>query len=753
MIKSYLKKTARDNLIKIAACGVFFLAASAGLAYNLYDGLHKSFEDQIHQNLDDLAADNANQISKDMIAKINVLQSLATIIRNSDNDNTAELLSRMQEVNGIYNLKRIGFVYPDGNAYTTDGFVRNLKFRDFFKQSIAGKIYIQHRFIDALGVGEPVNVISVPVYAPNGSVRGVLFATYKTSVFQRIMDVNIYGGKAHSTVINTNGDILVTSTNGRLVDENNLFEALVKNQSGTEFIHVLLKDMVSNKIGRLHLESKNVDYIVHYQPIMLGNQMWYLLTTLPSSVGYEHIEPVVNKVNKYFIIATLLFVAMAGFIVWNYAKHRNRIAALAYTDPLTQEGNFASVKEVYNSLAVGPNYLVAMDIAKFSLVTLDRGREGSNKVILEIWRLIKESLGRKDFACHTDHDEFVLCLDCSSKEELEKHLQRLDLSIQTLAKQLGIPSLRAYFGVVELACKDNLEAHLPEAYQAKHNIKITKLSNIGYFSSSNIEAMKEKEMLLAAIPEAFESERFEVWYQPKFSVTTGKLVGAESLVRWRDKDDKLIPPYKFIRLMETNGFIHKLDEYMFTHVCRQQKKWLEQGFDICNVSINLSRISLFYGDVVENYSRIIREIGLDTKYIGIEITEGMIANKEEIIEPLKRFHLQGFKLLLDDFGSGYSSLSSFYLLPIDIVKFDKSLIDHICETNGYRLIEGMVNFIDSMELYITAEGVENQEQVEKLKQLNCSNMDIQGYVYAKPMPAEEFEAKYLQNHEDIGEQG
>lgn len=744
MIKSYLKKTARDNLIKIAACGVFFLAVSAGLAYNLYEGLHDSYEEQIHQNLDDMAVDSAELISKDMTAKINVLKSLATIIRNSEDQSTSKLLLRMQEVNGIYNLKRMGFIYPDGTAHTTDGYVRNLKFRDFFKHSSQGETYIQHRFVDALGAGEPVNVISVPVIGRNGSVMGVLFATYKTSVFQHIMDVNIYGGKAHNTVINNNGDILITSTKGRLANENNLFETLVKNEASTEVIHTIINDMLNNKIGRLHLNNKNVDYIVHYQPIMLGNQMWYLLTSMPSDVGYEHIRPIMGKVNRYFSIAMFMLLGMTGFIVWNYAKRRNRISALAYTDPLTQEGNFASVKEVYASLSSGPNYLVAMDIARFSLVTLDRGREGSNKIIFEIWKLIKEILGKRDLACHTEHDEFVLCLNKASREELEEQLHHLDLSIQVLAKKLGLPSLRAYFGVVELERKDNLEARLPEAYQAKHDIKKTKISNIGYFSSANIEAMKEKEMLLAAVPEAFDNERFEVWYQPKFSIETGKLVGAESLVRWRDKDGKLISPYKFIHLLETNGLINKLDEYMFTHVCQQQKKWLEQGFDICNVSINLSRISLFYGDVVENYSRIISGIGLDTKYIGIEITEGMIANKDEIIEPMKRFHLQGFKLLLDDFGSGYSSLSSFYMLPIDVVKFDKSLIDHICDDTGYRLIEGMVNFINGMKLSITAEGVETQEQIEKLKQMDCSNMDIQGYVYAKPMPAEEFESKYLQ---------
>lgn len=746
MIKSYLKRNARDNFIKIVICGLFFTVITSFMSYSLYTSLHNSFEEQVHQNLSDLAEENAEQLSKDMTAKINVLHTLATIVNNSTENNTAILMSRMQEINGIYNLKRIGFVYPDGKAYTTDGFVRNLKFRDFFRQSIAGKVFIQHRFIDSLGIEEPVNVISVPVIAPNGNIKGVLFGTYKTSVFHKIMDLSLFNGQGHSTIINLNGDILVTSTNGRLSNENNLFEALVKNQSGTEFIQALLKDMSSYKTGKLDLQNKDENIIIHYQPIKLGNQTWYLLTSVPSTVAYEHISPIVNKVNMFFIAAIFLLILLSSYVVWNYARHKNRISTLAYTDTLTNEGNFSSIKEVYTKLNFTPKYLVAMDIARFSLVTMDQGRDRINYILLEIWKLIKQSLGPKDMACHAEHDEFILCIGKASQEELEEQLHHIKLSIQELSKRIGIPSLSSYFGVVELKPNDNLEQRLCEALQAKHEAKKNKFNSVGYYSEANSKALHEREALLAAIPEALENNRFEVWYQPKFSATSGAFVGAEALVRWRDKKGDLIPPYKFIRLMEKNGFISAMDEYMFTHVCQQQQNWLQQGKKICMVSVNLSRISLFSGDIVERYSSLIKDIGLDTQYIGIEITEGAIANKEEIVEPLKRFHLQGFKLLLDDFGSGYSSLSSFYMLPIDIVKFDKSLIDHICDANGYNLIEGMVKFIDGLKMSITAEGVETQEQVEKLQQMNCSRIDIQGYVYAKPMPAAEFEAKYLQNN-------
>lgn len=744
MIKNYLKKTARDNLIKIAACGLFFLTATAGLGYSLYENFHESFEEQVHQNLDDVSVENAEQISKDMRAKINALQSLATIVRNSDARDTTKLLSHMQEVNGIYNLKRIGFVFPDGTAYTTDGYVKNLRFREFFKHSIQGKVHIQHRFIDALGVEETVNVISVPVAGSGGTFKGVLFGTYRTDVFQKLMDFSIYGGKAISTIINNNGDILVTSPKGKLAKENNLFEALVRDQSGTDFIQNLLKDMIEHKIGRSHLSAAGEDYIIHYQPIALGDQNWYLLTSLPANVAYEHIRPITQKVHNFFITAMLMLLGITGYIVWNYAQHRKRISSLAYTDPLTNEGNFACMEEVYAELKNPPQYLVAMDIANFSRVTIEHGRERTNFTLLEIWKLVQDSLGSKDMACHIEHDEFVLCLTKNSKEELENHLLALDFEIKALAKRIGVPLLRVYFGAVGIKPKDNLELKLAEAIQAKHDIKGNKSGKVvGYFSSANSEAVKEREEILQAVPEALENNRFEVWYQPKFSALTGELVGAEALVRWRKEDGSLIPPYKFISLMEKNGWIKQLDEYMFTKVCQQQKLWQNQGKDICMVSINLSRLSLFYDDVVERYSRIIRDIGLDTKYIGLEITEGFIANRNEIIEPMKHFHIQGFKLLLDDFGSGYSSLSSFNMLPIDIVKFDKSLTDHVCDETGYKLLDGMVKFIDGLKLDITVEGVETQEQVDKLRQMNYSRMDIQGYFYAKPMPTEEFEAKYL----------
>jgi sensor c-di-GMP phosphodiesterase-like protein len=149
------------------------------------------------------------------------------------------------------------------------------------------------------------------------------------------------------------------------------------------------------------------------------------------------------------------------------------------------------------------------------------------------------------------------------------------------------------------------------------------------------------------------------------------MIGAEALIRWKQNDGSLISPMTFIPLFERNGMIRQLDEYVFRTVVNQQKKWLSEGRKIVPVSINLSRVSLYYFDIVEIYSRIIKEKDIDPKYIPIEITESAAAGVAEIKQIAEEFHNAGFSLHMDDFGSGYSSLALLNTMHFDTLKLDK----------------------------------------------------------------------------------
>ena len=215
------------------------------------------------------------------------------------------------------------------------------------------------------------------------------------------------------------------------------------------------------------------------------------------------------------------------------------------------------------------------------------------------------------------------------------------------------------------------------------------------------------------------------------------MIGAEALVRWIKNGEFYVSPGEFIPLFENNGLIKKFDQYIFRNVCMQLKEWLNEGKKVVPVSVNLSRVSLYYKDVVSIFSHIAESVGIDKKLVPIEITETAAITNSSIKNIAKAFTDAGFILHMDDFGSGYSSLSTLNTMQFETWKLDKSLIDFIGNYGGERLIVHVVQLAKELGIFVTAEGVETKEQTEFLIEIGCDS--IQGYYYSKPVAKDAFE--------------
>ncbi|MGN1405769.1 MAG: EAL domain-containing protein, partial [Erysipelotrichaceae bacterium] len=237
---------------------------------------------------------------------------------------------------------------------------------------------------------------------------------------------------------------------------------------------------------------------------------------------------------------------------------------------------------------------------------------------------------------------------------------------------------------------------------------------------------------------SLESGEFVVWFQPKYDSCSEKIAGAEALVRWF-VDGRMIPPGEFLDIFEEDGLISELDAYVFKQVCAQQRTWLEQGNQILPVSVNISRCSLFSNNVVDKYRSIITQYDIDPALVPIEITESAAINSQNIKPIADKFAQAGFVLHMDDFGSGNSSLNGLNILHFDVVKLDKSLIDFIGDKNGELILTYTIALGKELGLHLVAEGVENYNQLQFLKNNGCD--EIQGYYFSKPLPLNEFEKK------------
>lgn len=237
---------------------------------------------------------------------------------------------------------------------------------------------------------------------------------------------------------------------------------------------------------------------------------------------------------------------------------------------------------------------------------------------------------------------------------------------------------------------------------------------------------------------ALKNSEFQAYLQPKYRLQGETIGGAEALVRWEVPDGELIFPDAFIPTFEQNGFITKLDLYMLRKVCVIIKGWMESGLESAVVSVNFSRLHLGNTHFVEDLCEIVDEVGIPHKYIEIEITETVIYDNIETLEVLlNKLHSVGFTMSMDDFGSGYSSLSMLKDLPVDVIKMDRSFFANPKDGERSKAVVGsVIAMANGLGIRTVAEGVETQEQINLLRELNC-NM-AQGYFFARPIPESDF---------------
>lgn len=252
--------------------------------------------------------------------------------------------------------------------------------------------------------------------------------------------------------------------------------------------------------------------------------------------------------------------------------------------------------------------------------------------------------------------------------------------------------------------------------------------------------------LEASLRQALERREFRVFYQPQVSVRSGEIVGMEALVRWQHPELGLVLPLDFIPVAEETGLIVPLGEWVLREACRQNAAWQAAGYAPLRVGVNLSLRQFRKSDLVETVNRIVAETDFDANLLELELTESMIMDDTgKAVEVLRNLKETGIKISVDDFGSGYSSLSYLKHLPLDVLKIDRSFISEVNEElKSAAIVRAIITLAHSLGLKTIAEGVETEEQFELLRGMDCD--EIQGFLFGQPMPAEDFEALLQKSH-------
>ncbi|MCJ7856991.1 EAL domain-containing protein [Lachnospiraceae bacterium NSJ-143] len=272
------------------------------------------------------------------------------------------------------------------------------------------------------------------------------------------------------------------------------------------------------------------------------------------------------------------------------------------------------------------------------------------------------------------------------------------------------------------------------------------------------EELRDKLLREQAITDSMETAlaegQFVIYLQPKYSIKDDMLAGAEALVRWNHPEWGFLSPAEFIPLFEKNGFITKLDQFVWDRACAVLKRWQDLGYPVIPVSVNVSRADVYQADIADILRSAIKKYGLLPSRLHLEITESAYTeNPEQIIDTVRHLREIGFVIEMDDFGTGYSSLNMLNQMPLDILKLDMKFIQsEMTKTEERGILRFIMNLARWMNLTVVAEGVETSEQLERLRNIGCDY--VQGYYFAKPMPCEDFEqliVKSMNTAETISE--
>ena len=256
------------------------------------------------------------------------------------------------------------------------------------------------------------------------------------------------------------------------------------------------------------------------------------------------------------------------------------------------------------------------------------------------------------------------------------------------------------------------------------------------YESSMHDTIISRLTLEQDLRKAIKNEEFELHYQPKVNLKTGKIEGLEALIRWHRPDGKDISPAVFIPIAEESKIIHLIGEWTFMEACRQIREWVQKFGSAIKIGVNLSGKQFDQPDLVEKINHIIKSEDIDPKYLEIEVTEtAIMSNVQEAIDALKQFRESGIQISVDDFGSGYTSLGYLTKLPINTLKIDQSFISECTNNSNTAIIQGIIAISQKMGFQTIAEGVETQEQHDLLKNLGCDQ--FQGYLCSKALPAQE----------------
>lgn len=723
---------------------------SVALSYHYIRYIDDLLYRQNAESINEITVQGAKRLEDALKNNVSMLERKARYLKNTadlseeEKQNLYRHLLEPSEQDGSFAISLISF---DGSAADASGKVARIAKEPYFGYALHDhKTYISDPFYDAVSAK---NIVAI--YAPieqDGQVGAVLRAEISLDDLRNILNISFFGDEGYSYILNANGEVLVGSANpGSNKTFKNLFVFMDANEGNDPCLIRTREDFQAGRSGARILNSDGVNKFFSYVPLK-NSPDWYLVTVVKEEAITKNTRIVVMYSIAMCVVLTLVSFGIFVSAIWKAQRGRvRRLEATAYKDPLTGLYNrnylYKKSDAILRLAKTKRMASVVLDVDKFKMINESFGYLYGDALLNYVARTLKRFMRENESAIRLKDDLFILILCYVDESDLEPRIHQMfdDIRAGLAENRLDQSNVKFSCGVYLLEGANATAANLFDyADIARKSVKDYAETKIAFFKKSMLQKLQEEKEMEDRMEYALAAGEFTVFLQPKVDMETGRLRGAEALVRWSNPEKGIMVPIHFIPLFEKNGFITKLDYYILERICELKRSWRKRDMQDYMISVNMSRNHLGHDDFIATLVEIADRYEVARETLEIEITESaFFEDTERLVAVMLKLKQAGFKLSMDDFGAGYSSLNLLKKLPIDILKIDKEFLDENEVTpKGRVIMSSIVKMARDIHVEVICEGVETPKQVDFLLEIGCRYG--QGYLYAKPMGIQEFEA-------------
>lgn len=742
-------------------CALLIVGACLTVGANtiLLQAAHQTVISETDNYISELSQSVRNALQDRFHRTLMLLESVAF---NCDLEGTlsAEEQKELQERAELLQFQYFAFIFPDGSAICSDGIPRTFDRQDGIMKAFDGQpvIDVKTPTAETGAQNREQPFFAVPIYSRRGAgeIAGILAAPILPEWTDFFLTQSYYNEELFFDIIRSDGtEVFMTERSpiswfDKLRDsdgETNLFDILYGN---AEIISDASTDDLREAaaMGRnatIRFQIPNDQLIYTAQLTHIGDTdlcIWMVDTNDAISEGLHQILHKATDVNT---LETICFIVLLFTLIFLYRKNMS----VLMVDPVTggySPSRFAQeARHLIQHSTPGDYTFIVMNTINFKLFNDIYGHDESDRILKHIYNIILKYMEEGELLVRSSADDFNMLIRTTSQEVI---IQKLDLIVdeinqfnnelrekQWLMFRTGVYQIvDTTLSVVNIRDRANIARK--KMMMPTEGI----LYSCGFYEEEDRVRLQQENLLINKMDDALKNQDFKVYLQPKVDISTGRIINAEALVRWKDADMGLVPPDEFIPLFEQIGFIRRLDLYMWEQVCICLRRWLDAKLQPVPVSVNLSRLHLMNRDFLAPFVEVQKKYCIPPELLELELTETAFQDASDAIpEAITQIHLAGYTCSLDDFGSGYSSLNNLEMLDIDVVKLDCKFLRNARVENdkGHILIEDLIHMARRLGITVCCEGVETEAHYAFLKKCYC---DIgQGYLFSKPLEVSAFE--------------